>query len=256
MTIGKHIHERILLFLNHAKSAEDIINPNVVQDHQGNGYTIGREVAQRLLDKRDKLPGKRFGSINQVLSVAGFGTDKLKDLAHSVAIPAAKHFRGKMYEHVILENWELEHHTVRFDNRKSFLEIAQNIAHLTTWVGMQVELMAAHKLGSPKAARLANLLLQKSQPEFFPDAHYGSFAFALWFYQFDADNWFGFEKVRLVIEEYLTYYTSHAHRLEFCLFRGFENEGVLVNAVTRPDLPVVLNHGEQEISIWTAQLND
>jgi hypothetical protein len=257
MPIGTHTIERILHFLNEVKTVADITDPNIVHDHEGGGYTIGEEVAQRILDKRNSLPARRFVAIKELTDgVPGFGDDKLKDLAHSIAIPAAKYFRGKMYDGVIFDNWELNHHTFHFDDRADFFDLVQNEWRFTAWLGEQVEQIALQKFDNPKAARLANLLLQRCPLETYPDSHYGSFVFAFWFYQFDADNWFSFEKVRSVIEDYLSYYIKNHHRLEFRLFKGFENSGLLANPVTRPDLPVVVNYGEQELSIWTAQLND
>ncbi len=257
MSVATHTQERILHFLNAVKTIEEITGPNIVQDHEGGGYTIGEEVAQRILDKRNSLPAKRFSKIEQLTEgVPGFGDDKLKDLAHSIAIPAAKYFRGKMYSEVIGENWELNHHTVHFADRDAFIEIVENESRFREWVGEQIEQIVLQKLDNPVAARLAKLLVRHYHIEQHDISHFGSFVFAFWFYQFDADNWFSFEKVRLVIEEYLSYYNFYRHRLEFRLFKGFENNSLLAGAITRPDLPVVVNYGEQEISIWMAQLND
>ena len=43
---------------------------------------------------------------------------------------------------------------------------------------------------------------------------------------------------------------------EFFLFKGFDEAGVLANAVSHADLPVVVNYGEQAVTIWTSQLLD
>jgi hypothetical protein len=256
MPLKSHTKERILHFLNEAKGITDITAPEVLQDHQGNGYTIGETVAQRILAQRDHLPGKQFVNFEDLDAVPGLGNDKLVDLAHSIARPAAQYFRSEMFRTVIGENWELTPHTFAMDDRAAFFDLVQTPSRFAEWVGERVEEVSLEKSNNPAAARLANLLLQRCYLDRYEDSHLGSFAFAFWLYRFDADNWFLFEKVRVVMEHYLSYYAKNQHRLEFRIFRGFENNGVLAQPITRPDLPVVVNYGEQEVTLWAAQLSD
>jgi hypothetical protein len=256
MPLESHTKERILHFLNAVESAEDITNPATLQDHEGGGYTIGDLVAQRILEQRGRLPGGHFVSFKDLDQVPGLGDDKLRDLAHSIAPPAARYFRREMFRTVIGENWELTPHTFSVDDRAAFFDIVHPPSRFAEWVGERVEQVALEKFDNPEAARLARLLLQRSHLDRYEDAHLGSFAFAFWLYRFDADNWFSFEKARAVMEQYLNYYVKNQHRLEFRIFRGFENNGVLSRPITRPDLPVVVNYGEQEVTFWAAQLND
>lgn len=248
--------ERILHFLNRAETSSDITDPAVLKDADQQGYTIGGEVAKRILDIRQSLPLQRFLGFEQVEAVPGLGKDKLRDLAASVAPPAADTFRRRMYDGIIGENWDLTPHTSFFDDRRGFFDLVQSPSHFAHWVGEQVSQLVLQAGESQKFARLAQLLLEKCPLEPWENTHYGAIAFAFWFYQFDADNWFSFDQVRTETERYLTYYAKNQHRLELRFFKTFPNGGVLVNAITTDDLPVVVNYGEQEITIWTAELRD
>jgi hypothetical protein len=171
-------------------------------------------------------------------------------------ITADTAFRAAMYNEVIQSNWELEHHTIQFEDKADFDAIINSASTFVNFVATQVELISNEKYSNSKAAELAGELLKKCYLEPFPDPHYGAYALAFWFYQFDADNWFTFDKVRQETEQYLNFYSNWDDRLELFLFKGFDNAGILVSAVTQEDLPVVINHGENAITIWTAQLND
>ncbi|MFM9947375.1 MAG: hypothetical protein ACKV1O_05500 [Saprospiraceae bacterium] len=247
--------ERVVNFLNRAQTAAEITDPAVLKDHENKGYTIGEEVAKRILEIRNILPAKRFMGFHQVEAVPGLGNDKLKDLAFSISPPAAEAFRQRMYDGVILDNWQLTAHTVFFDDRRAFFDLVQTASRFRDWVGEQVKEMAFQKSGTQQIGRLAKKLLQCAFLESFDTSHYGAIAFAFWLYRFDADNWFSFEQVREETERYLGYYAKNQHRLELRLFKDFD-VSTLVQAISVDELPVVVNYGEQEVTIWTAQLND
>ncbi|MCB0521416.1 MAG: hypothetical protein H6577_17970 [Lewinellaceae bacterium] len=248
--------ERILTFLNRAQTLDDIINPAVLKDHKQNGSTIGEEAGKTILDIRKQLPLQRFMNFNQIEAIPGLGKDKLQDLGHSIAEPAADAFQERMYDGVLFNNFELTAYSTYFDDKAEFYDLAQSNCRFTEWVKNEVEDISLEKYDDPKAARLAGMLLEKCPLEIWDNPHYGAIAFAFWFYRFDADNWFSFERVREETERYLTYYAQIQHRLELRFFKTFENAGVLADAVTVPDLPVVVNYGEQELTIWTGQLYD
>ena len=84
----------MLDFLNGARTAEDIagaepsIGP-IVDDPTrgtgrvgGRGYDVGIKVAQRILDKREKLGG-RFTDLSQLEKIPYFGEDKFHDLVYT-----------------------------------------------------------------------------------------------------------------------------------------------------------------------------
>lgn len=256
MTIPSYAQERIMAFLNKAQTIEEIIDPAVLKDHDGSGYTIGEEVAGRILETRHNLQFKRFTSFAQLEGISGLGPDKLQDLAFSISPPAAAAFRDRMYANLIRDNWELTPHTTFFKDGNAFLTLANTPSLFTEWVADQVEKLSLDRNNNREAAFLAKQLVKRSWLETWDVSHYGAIALGFWFYRFDADNWFSFDRVREEAEFYLDYYPRIEHRLELRFFKGFPNGGVLVSAITSEDLPVVVNFGEQEITIWTAQLND
>jgi hypothetical protein len=256
MSLQSFEKERILAFVNRAQRVEDLTEPALLKDADGQGYTIGREVARRILDIRETLPLQRFLGFEQLDAVPGVGRDKLADLAASVAPPAAETFRERMFAQLLGENWSLTPHTTFFDDRRSFFDLVQSNSRFTEWTGGQVEQLALQTVDNQTFGNLVRQLLEKCPLECWDNSHYGAIAFAFWFYRFDADNWFTLERVREETERYLTYYQKHQHRLELRFFKSFPNSRVLVDAISPPDLPVVVNYGEQEVTIWTCALRD
>lgn len=249
------MERRLLGFLNHINDATAL--SDAIRDrHQNGGTGIGEKVAERLLKARTELPGRRFEDLHQVEAVPGVGEDKILDLMHAFKQPAAQAFRSNMYNGVILSNWELEYFTSIFEDDMSFQEVIDSKSSLAEFVGEQVEQISLERYSNSKAAELAGELVERCYDEYFPDSHFGAYALALWFYQFDADNWFSFERVLKETEKYLNFYPEWEDRLELHLYKGFDNTGVLVDPVTQVDLPVVINRGERAVTIWTCQLND
>lgn len=92
--IDEPTKDRILRFLNFVNSASDIagIEPQEGPVHddpkKGTGdqiedYDIGLTVAERIIDKRDGLPGGEFTDLPQLSDIDGFGQDKFNDLVYS-----------------------------------------------------------------------------------------------------------------------------------------------------------------------------
>ena len=67
----------------------------------------------------------------------------------------------------------------------------------------------------------------------------GAYALALWFFRFDEDNWFQYDNVLEKTKGYLNSATKWDDRLELRLFKGFSLKGILTEAISGPDLPVV-----------------
>ena len=253
------VEKRILYFLNGARSVEDITeNPDLKDNPEngGNGTTIGATVAQRIIEKRLSLPYRRFRSLSQLEGIQGFGDDKFKDLQYSFGKSAAEAFKDRMYDGVIMDNWELTHYTTHFASEEAFQRVVDSLSNFKEWVGHAINDLHHEQTGNRLEARYKGLLVQKSFLELFDIAHYGAIEFGFYFYQFDADNWFSFERVREECERYLSYNTSYRHRLELRVFKGFEAAGLRATSTTQGILPVVVNYGEHTISIWNAKLND
>ena len=254
---------RLLTFLNKLKNAEDLIQkldkiqPSKILATNGpKDYGLGETISQRIFEYRDKLPARRFSNLDQLEDIKGFGPDKLHELTKKVCIPAAMAFKNSMYANLIAENWILEPYTYHIVNTAEFSETVENESIFADFVCDKLEDISLQKYNNGKAAMLAAQLLKCCYLESFEDTHYGSIAFAFWFYQFDADNWFSFEQIWAECEDYLAAYSGIQHRLELRMFKGFDNAGVLANPVTNMDLPVVVNYAEQAVTIWTCQLND
>ena len=96
--ITPEIEIRILEFLNQVSTTEEISlqcqgvkdDPNLGFGDQIHDPGIGKTVAQRIIDKRDQCPNGRFSDIKQLDDIAGFGQDKLNDLAFSFSRPEIK----------------------------------------------------------------------------------------------------------------------------------------------------------------------
>ena len=116
--------KRMLNFLNRAQTPADISEGAVMDDpFEGPaelGYVIGDVVAQRILDRRDELPGKKFTEITQLNDISGLGEDKFNDLVYTFSMSAAETFKRSMYRTVLFDNWDLQYDSVRFENQADF----------------------------------------------------------------------------------------------------------------------------------------
>lgn len=252
------IEARILDFLNRAQSVKDITQGHAIVDNPetGHGYTIGVTVAQRILDKRNSLRSRRFKSIHDLEGIKGLGIDKINDLVFSFGVPATESFRDSLYDGILMENWTVTDFTTHFEHKPSFLEIVNNASNFRDWIGWRYQEIRTEKGIPAPQAQLEGRLLRQSFLEVYDIEHYGAIALAFWFYHFDADNWFTFERMRQVCEAYLTYYPGFDFRQELRLFKGFKQQGLQATSNTQGMLPVVINYAEQAITIWEAVLND
>ena len=83
----------------------------------------------------------------------------------------------------------------------------------------------------------------------FKSGFLGSYAFALWFLEFDEDNWYSFEAVHKETLKYLNSNISVADRRELLLIKGTFGPMNL-------DLPVVADYANMSVTVWTGELND
>lgn len=251
---------RILNFLNYTRDAAQIVetvkdDPN--SGNPGGGAAIGEVVASRILEKRNSLPNRRYDSINELEGISGFGEDKMRDMVYTFGVRAADAFRDGLFKkNIIADNWKVEHHTHYFQSEEEFDFTANIASNFTGFVAHEVGRLVETRKKNELAGYLSEQLIKEAHQDAYDISHYGSYAFAFWFYQFDADNWFSFERIRLEIEQYLSYYISPTDDLRVVFFKGFPNSAALVDGITQPDLPVVLNRPERAISIWTAELFD
>lgn len=252
------VEKRILGYFNRARSTRDVTEGMLKDDpNTGAGsYIIGDVVARRILDRRNALPGRRFTELMQLSGIQGLGTDKYHDLIYTFSVPAAEAFKQAMYHHLIGENWQLEHDSTRFEDTEAFLQIVDEPEAFRKWLARRISTLALDRFEDRDIVATVRKRLKSSALKTYSNGHIAAFAFALWFYQFDADNWFSFERVRKEVANYLDFMPLYKDRAELRVFEGFDNLGILAGAITVSGLPVVVNYAEQTISIWSAQLND
>lgn len=251
---------RILNFLNYTRDAASIVetvkdDPN--SGAPGEGAAIGETVAARILAKRNSLPNRRFSEISELEGIQGFGEDKMRDLIFTFGVRAADAFRDGLFtKQILLENWNLEHHTHYFRTEEELNLIATSKSNLADFIGQEVKKLVAEKKQNKLAGDLAEQIIQGLYQDRHDISHLSSYIFAFWFYQFDQDNWFSFERIRVEIEQYLSYYLNPDDDLALVMFRDFPTGLTLTEGITPNDLLVVINRPERAISIWTAELFD
>ena len=247
---------RLLDFLNRAFSVRDILNLRLIKD-SGPGtkdYGIGRTVAARIVSRKRILPRRRFTSLTQLNGIQGFGQDKLDDLVNTFSISTAERFKRNLFEQQILfENWEVRYHTVSFDTEEAFRDATKDDASIQKIVKDNIGDLANEGTGPQRIAeikdQIGNAYFQTYQEGFL-----GSYEFALWFFKFDQDNWFSFERIREPLEAYLTEVDSRGYdAIQF--YKGV-NTGLLMSGITVIDLPVVIMEAERSITFWGAALFD
>jgi len=85
--------------------------------------------------------------------------------------------------------------------------------------------------------------------DIFKSGFLGSYALALWFMEFDEDNWFSFEEIHTETNKFLNSYSSVSERIELRLIKGSFKPMNL-------DLPVIVNYKDLSITALTGQLLD
>lgn len=242
---------RLLGFLNYSFSADRLLSAPELKDDPDSGaeggYVIGQTVAQNIINHRRSLPTRRYTSAEDILSVPGLGQDKLNDLLHSFSTSADEAYTTTLRSGPIGENWELTATTVSFKKEEQYLAATAGLDLLS----IQVARLYAQAKGLQERDTIPQF--RAAYVATHAEAHPASFAFAHWWYYFDQDNWFSFEQMRLMCEQYLSHHWGND--LCLCLFH-FYNDTPLNSIWHTEIIPVVLNPAERKITVWGAQLND
>ena len=151
----------------------------------------------------------------------------MKDFVFSFSTSAADAFVEAMFGGVILDNWELTHHTTYFETEQAFKNVASNFSNFKSFVADHIKQQSLQQHNNNQLAQQQAVLIEKSYVEIFDIEHYGAIALGFWFYQFDADNWFSFEKIRTVCEQYLGHHASGSDRQELRFFQGIPTAWLL-----------------------------
>lgn len=255
------IQNRIIGFFNKARNVDMILDGSIKDDpSNGKGTTIGPALAARILREKNSLPRRRFTDFEQIDEIRGIGPDTVQDLVYSFGQPAAAFFKKVMYdsETIYKDNWALDYFRYQIEDQEAFTAIVEDKESLRSFVMKKVEEESKEKKVDQKEIKA----MEKDLKEAYLDPYSNStpeaaYAFALWFYQFDADNWFSWEQIQKQTKAYFDYnFNTYPWQMDFYLFRGFENRGLVEIGITPDALPVNVNWAEQCITIWGSALYD
>lgn len=255
------VAHRILTFFNEAQSIDDILDGTIVDDpSDGAGRAMGPSLAARILREKAHLPRRRFSSFDELDSIRGVGEGTIRDLGYSLGVTAAEQFQQSMYDYGIIyrENWTLEYVRAEFDDTETFEALVNDEKKFRHWVFEQIKALSSQRRVSESGQQA---MLTQIKSAYIDSYHNGTpapaYALALWFYEFDADNWFSWEQVQAVCESYINHHMGGPNwGMELRFFRGFEQKDIIRPGITPPDLPVMVNWAEQNVSLWFSALYD
>lgn len=249
----------VLDFLNQAKTAEDLTEieryrPDLSKEVLAS-YSIGPQGAQNLLDARDALPAKQFNSLEEVLAVKAIGEDKVLDIIEFIWLPTEEIFRQELFRQVLGGNWVVDYWRYPM-SQEAYERLEENSSLLQDFVASKIQDIARQRTDNFVIGSLAKALLRTT----FPDRVESLTAltqFASWWFRFDEDNWFSFERISEVIDPFLNYYNrGRATYIDPVFYRGFQNGGTVADGITPDDLVVTLNPAEMAVTIWGISLFD
>lgn len=252
--VSEQTADAILKFLNQAFRPQDILNKALIKEEgETKDYGIGPVVAGRIIKRRKELPRWRFTELSQLNGIKGFGQDKFEDLVDTFSISSAEHLRYVIESKPILyENFPFTYHAINFSDDQEFQEQTADEASLRKLVASHIEHLASRKNVAEKDLAKARAQIASAYIEKFFTAFQGAYAWAVWFYGFDADNWFGFDQMRIPLESYLY---ENGDDPALYLFKGFENK-LILRGISVLDLPVVVHPVEKTVYLWAAELFD
>lgn len=128
--------------------------------------------------------------------------------------------------------FQLESHTVSFDNSEEFRALSDDVTSFMSFVEQNTA------VGNTGA-----------YVDCFESGFLGALALALWFMEFDEDNWFSFRDVHRVIGEIFTARGRKRERIELRLVKGSYPPMIL-------DQPVILDWRDNKISFLFGKLSD
>ncbi len=256
--IAPWVAQRILQFVNTAQKPIDLVlgvldDPG---DDEDRGFTM--QLARRVLLYRDTLPGKRFQTLDQLIAVRGLDPDKLDDLAYTFGVSAAASFEKSLFDDgLLLDNWTVLRYEWSADSDQEFRQFADDPAAFRQVVWNLATRACMETVGPEEAeARTRTASIQTDYIDIYHNGtEEAAYAFALWFYRFDADNWFAFDDM---FDQTTTFFSHHGGAflpLQLRLFKGFNNR-VLLDQVVGQDLPVTVDYSEHMITLWVVGLQD
>lgn len=254
-TIVPWIERRILDFLNQAETVDHIVAHPQLAEEEDHGHIIDRTVAAQIIARRDQLKPRRFNAIKELNDIPGMDEDRINKLIAAFGWHATDRFVAQIPEIFLLEDGQIDHRTAYFDDKAAFLNIVGNESNFREYVAHQIRLRHVEREVTAITARYYSELVRRSYIERFNEARYGGIALAFWLYQYTTNATLSFDRIRALCEKYLNTYNTPEDRLELFLFKGFEPVAVgQRTAANQGVLPVVVNHGEQGISLFEAMM--
>ena len=193
------------------------------------------------------------------MAVDGMGEDKLEDIIHSLAVPAAKAFQESMYDNSVIfrENWPLEFFHLQFEDAEEFDAIFQDQAKYRLEVGKLIEHACKEKEVSEEDCKAMLDGINTAYIDQYNNtaAENPAYAFAQFFYRIDLGNFFFFESGIPETLKYFSYHPGHPWEMELRLFKGVHSR-LIKGGITPSDIATVINYPEQVITLWTTALFD
>lgn len=255
------IQNRIIGFFNYARNVSMILDGTIVDDpSDGPGTTIGPTLAARILRERNLLPNRRFSDLQELDDIRGIGPGTMQDLVYSFGTTADEAFKTSMYASGTIydTNWPLEYFRFTFEDENAFRSVAQDNALLRAFISLKLaNVCNDRQVPAVKRDEMLNEINDAYIDDYSNSSSTAGYAFALWFYEFDADNWFSWEMIQA---QTISYFEYNAHiqpwMMDLRLFKGFKNRGIVAPGISPDDLPVVINWAEQSVSFWISELYD
>lgn len=251
--------QTVLDFLNRAQTTNDITDiaqyrPDLAPADLAS-YSIGAQGAQNLLDARAALLTGKFTSLDEVLDVPAIGEDKILDIVDFLWFPTEELFRQELFREVLGGNWVVDYWRYTMD-QEEFDRLEQTPSLLQDFVSRNINDIARQRSDNFIIGSLASALLDNT----FSDRVESLTAltqFASWWFRFDEDNWFSFDRISEIIDPFLNYYNRQPGTyIDPVFYRGFQNGGTVADGITPDDLVVTLNPAERAITIWGISLFD
>lgn len=226
------IQNRIVGFFNWARNVNMILDGTIQDDpSDGPGTTMGRTLAARILRARNLQVNRRFTDLEQIDNISGVGKGTIKDLVYSFGRSADEVFQQSMYNSgtIYKDNWPLEYFRFTINDKEDFNAIAKDKEKLRQFIVSKVDAVCKErKVDAKKSDAMLHDLRHAYIDAYSNSSPTAGYALALWFYEFDADNWFSWEKIQEQTNSYFDHNSNtYPWFMELYFFKGFENRGII-----------------------------
>ncbi len=143
-----------------------------------------------------------------------------------------KNFIETLKQNLLPQNFLLQAQTVKLESINAFNSILETDSSFSEFIEKEWSIKCSG-----------------SFIDIFQSGFLGSYALALWFMEFDEDNWFSFKKIHTETNKFLNSYSSVSERTELRLIKGSFKPMNL-------DLPVIVNYKDLTVTVLTGQLID